>query len=170
MPTPETQLFDGTRFIPDRWRHLQDGEDVPDAGYVILTPEQAGGALDPNPNRGPIGLIVAPATALETLGDTTRFGLLALPFPKFSDGRAYSLGHRLRTAFGFKGELRALGDVLFDQLQLMMRCGFDTFEIRDPVTRALLEEGKRPDVARFYQPGFGAEIPAGTRPWARQHV
>ena len=168
MPAAETQLFDGTRFITDRWRFLQDGEDVPAEGYVILTPEQWT-ALGASHTGGPVGLTVAPATALDSL-DTASFALLALSFPKFSDGRAYSLGHRLRSVYGFKGELRAIGDVLFDQLQLMMRCGFDTFEIRDPVTRALLDEGKRPDVARFYQPGFGAEVPVGTRPWVRRHV
>jgi uncharacterized protein (DUF934 family) len=164
----DAAIFDGTRFVDDRWTRLQEGEDAAQ-GWLILTPAQWA-AVDPDKVPSPSGLVLEPATVLETLGDFDRFALIALVFPKFSDGRAYSLGHQLRTTHGFKGELRAIGDVLFDQLQLMMRCGFDTFEIRDPVTRALLDEGKTPNVTRFYQPGFGAEIPAGTRPWVRQHA
>ena len=169
MPLTDAALFDGTRFVADPWRSLQDGEEMPAAGHVILTLEQWR-TLGPISADVPVGLALGPATSLDSLDDIARFAVLALAFPKFSDGRAYSLGHRLRTTFGYRGELRASGDVLFDQLQLMMRCGFDTFEISDPVTRALLEEGRRPDVPRFYQPGFGAEVPASTRPWARQHV
>ena len=168
MPTPDARLFDGTRFIPDAWRVLQEGEDA--AGdHLILTPARWA-ALDPAAGPSPAGLLLEPSTDLDSLGDVGRFALIALVFPKFSDGRAYSLGHQLRVAHGFKGELRAVGDVLFDQLQLMRRCGFDTFEIRDPATRALLDDGRRPELERFYQPGFGAEVPAGTRPWARQHA
>lgn len=158
--------FDGREFVTgDRWRYLAEGEELPPGGNVILTAAQAEG-VDPR-HFGPLGRIVDPAAALASLGDPNRYALLVLPFPKFSDGRSYSQGHRLR-AMGFRGELRATGDVLFDQLQLMHRCGFDTFEIGDPVTRALLESGRRPDLARFYQPGYGAEMPVGTRPWARR--
>ncbi|WP_417544190.1 DUF934 domain-containing protein [Marinobacter sp.] len=56
--------------------------------------------------------------------------LIAVNFPKFSDGRGYSIGRLLRERFGFKNELRAIGDVLLDQLQFMKRCGFDTYELR----------------------------------------
>ena len=168
MPTPDARLFDGTRFIPDEWRVLAEGEDAT-GGHLILTPAQWA-ALDSAGAPGPAGLLLQPSTDLDSLGNVDRFALIALVFPKFSDGRAYSLGHQLRITHGFSGELRAIGDVLFDQLQLMRRCGFDTFEIRDPVTRALLDDGKRPEVARFYQPGFGAEVPAGTRPWARRRA
>ena len=167
MPTPDAQLFDGTRFIADEWRVLQEGEDAT-GGHLILTPAQWA-AVDRAAAPSPAGLLLQPSTDLGSLGEVGGFTLIALVFPKFSDGRAYSLGHQLR-ARGFDGELRAVGDVLFDQLQLMKRCGFDTFEIRDAVTRALLDDGKRPELARFYQPGFGAEVPAGTRPWVRRHA
>ena len=165
----DATLYDGVRFVDDAWRYLADGEDVPAEGHVILTGSQWAALAGASAPR-PLGLVVDPARSLEELGDPNRFALLALPFPKFSDGRSYSLGHRLRARFGFTGELRAIGDVLFDQLQLMARCGFDTYEIRDPVTRALLDEGRRPDMSRFYQPGFGAEGLAGTRPWARRQA
>lgn len=53
-----------------------------------------------------------------------------LNFPKFTDGRAYSQAYLLRRRLGFKGELRATGDVLVDQLQLMQRSGFDSAVLR----------------------------------------
>ena len=56
--------------------------------------------------------------------------LIALNFPVFSDGRSYSNARELRQRYGYKGEIRAIGDVLRDQLYYMAQCGFDTFEIR----------------------------------------
>lgn len=54
-----------------------------------------------------------------------------LNFPKFTDGRAYSAAALLRSRYGFKGEIRAIGDVLRDQLQNLRRCGFDAFAVRE---------------------------------------
>ena len=63
--------------------------------------------------------------------DLHSFALIALNFPVFSDGRAYSSARELRNNFMFKGELRAIGDVLRDQLFYMARCGFNTFALRE---------------------------------------
>ncbi|MEX2475572.1 DUF934 domain-containing protein [Marinobacter sp.] len=57
--------------------------------------------------------------------------LIAVNFPKFSDGRGYSIARLLRERFGYKNELRAIGDVLLDQLQFMKRCGFDSYALRE---------------------------------------
>jgi len=62
-----------------------------------------------------------------------------LDFPKFTDGRAFSQAVLLRRRYGFKGEIRATGDVLIDQLLQMQRCGFDS---------AVLREGQDPEAAR----------------------
>ncbi|WP_153108729.1 DUF934 domain-containing protein [Propionivibrio limicola] len=56
--------------------------------------------------------------------------LVAIDFPDFRDGRGYSIAYLLRTRYGFKGELRAIGDVLRDQLFYMHRCGFTSFDVR----------------------------------------
>jgi len=57
--------------------------------------------------------------------------VIGVNFPAFADGRGYSLARLLKERYGFKGEIRAIGDVLIDQLYFMKRCGFDTFEIKD---------------------------------------
>ncbi len=117
-----------------------------------------------------LALRLDPGVAVDAIaGDIGRFALIAVSFPKFTDGRGYSMGWLLRTRLGYKGEMRAVGDVLFDEMQLMMRCGFDAFEIVDQPTLRLLEDGRRAaSFDRFYQPGLEPEVPAGTRPWARR--
>lgn len=62
--------------------------------------------------------------------DLHSFPLIALNFPVFSDGRSYTNARELREQLGYEGEIRALGDVLRDQLFYMSRCGFDTFALR----------------------------------------
>ena len=63
--------------------------------------------------------------------DLEHFQVIALNFPVFSDGRSYSNARLLRDRYAYKGEVRAIGDVLRDQLFLMKRCGFDAFVIRE---------------------------------------
>jgi uncharacterized protein (DUF934 family) len=70
-----------------------------------------------------------------------RLPLVAIEFAKFTDGRGYSAAFLLRSRFGYKGELRAIGDVLPDQLFFMRRVGFDAFAVRpDRDIRKALEQ------------------------------
>lgn len=62
--------------------------------------------------------------------DLDRLSLIAVHFPKFTDGRGYSIGRLLRQRYGYRGPLRAVGDVLRDQLFYMLRCGFDSFALK----------------------------------------
>ncbi|AZZ91797.1 DUF934 domain-containing protein [Hahella sp. KA22] len=62
--------------------------------------------------------------------DLGRFSVIAVNFPKFADGRGYSIARILREQLHYTGELRAIGDVLMDQLFFMKRCGFDAFAVR----------------------------------------
>lgn len=63
-------------------------------------------------------------------GDFARLTLIGVNFPRFTDGRAYSIARLLRERHHYAGEIRALGDVLHDQLFFMQRCGFDAFALR----------------------------------------
>lgn len=76
----------------------------------------------------PIGLqLPNTADVAEIAADLPRLEVVALEFPKFSDGRAYSQARLLRERFGYQGEIRAVGEVLRDQLFFMARSGFDAF-------------------------------------------
>lgn len=82
-------------------------------------------------NNGPHAVWVDGSTATEALlEDLERFSLIALDFPVFKDGRSYSHARLLRDRYHYKGELRAIGDVLRDQLFFMQRCGIDSYEVR----------------------------------------
>jgi len=111
------------------------------------------------------GVIIDPATAgsldsIDGLGDAQ---VIVIRFAKYTDGRGYSFARQLREEHGFAGELRASGDVLLDQIPLMARCGFDSFEVTDPATIAALEAGQFAGIRQTYQsprlrraPGGGA--------------
>ncbi len=68
-----------------------------------------------------------PALVAGALGEAR---VVAVRFPKFGDGRAYSIARLLRERHGYKGELRAIGEVGRDHLYYMAQCGFDAFELR----------------------------------------
>jgi uncharacterized protein (DUF934 family) len=85
--------------------------------------------------------------------------LIALHFPKFRDGRAYSQARLLREHYGYGGTLRATGDVLRDQFSFLVRAGFDSFEVKKPAdARAFAESVARYSV--FYQPSADGRVSA----------
>lgn len=122
---------DGAAVIADRFTKVGDEEGLPPSGGVLvsLTRLQADG--DSLRERdGELGVWLASnesPTALE--GKLDSLSLVALDFPVFSDGRAFSSARILRERLGFKGEVRAIGDVLCEQIPFMLRSGFDTFEM-----------------------------------------
>jgi uncharacterized protein (DUF934 family) len=138
------------RFITaynDRWQVL-GGEDGPPvsinpAPNLLLDLAQWHAARAQWPAALPAGLRLANDQDVEDVaGDLARFALVALHFPKPTDGRAYSQARLLRARYRFKGELRATGDVLVDMLPLLARTGFDAARLRsdqsiDAAERAL---------------------------------
>ena len=81
--------------------------------------------------RKDIGVWLASNERVEDLkNDVANFPVIAVDFPKFGDGRGYSIAYRLRARLAYKGELRAIGDVLRDQLFYMQRAGFNAFATR----------------------------------------
>lgn len=151
--TTPARLWKNGRFIADAWREIGDDEPFPINGRAILTlahwrAEQAAVLA----TGLPIGASVQANETLDPQTDNlARLALIALHFPKFTDGRAYSTARRLREEYGYAGELRATGDVLLDQLPLMLRSGFDAFEIVNAPTIAAIERGAIPAVSRVYQ-------------------
>ncbi|MDQ8036265.1 MAG: DUF934 domain-containing protein [Pedobacter sp.] len=78
------------------------------------------------------GVQLAPAEfAEEIASDLDKLALIAIEFPGFADGRGYSTAHLLRGRLGFKGELRAVGDVFKDTLFYQQRCGFNAFAVKE---------------------------------------
>ena len=97
-----------------------------------------------------------------------RLAVIALMFPTFRDGRAYSQARLLRERHGFKGELRATGQVLRDQFVFMLRAGFDAFEVKkDSDAEAFANTTKRYSV--FYQPTGDGRVTALNRRMQLRH-
>lgn len=117
--------------VSDALVHLEDDAPLV-AGDVTVSLSRwlaEAGALTAHDAQ--VGVRLAPTDDARALAEqAASLPLIAVEFPKFSDGRGYSHARILREQLGFKGELRAVGDVLRDQLFVMARCGFDAFEVR----------------------------------------
>lgn len=166
--TPD--VFRDGRFQPDEWRMLGADEAIPAEGRVIVPYAYAlaEDALLAGDNR-PLGLLLAPGENVEAVGDEIhRFSVVAVAFPAFTDGRGYSTARILREFMGYRGEIRAVGNVLLDQIPLMLRCGIDSFVVTNEPTRRRLAQGNTAQVDLYLQPAALAEPPEGSRPWARR--
>ena len=118
----------------DRFTLLRDAvalADVPVGTPAIVPFKLWQAERDALRARADVGVWLAPAddpAALED--DVASLPVIAVDFPSFNDGRGYSIARLLRDRHGFRGELRAIGDVLRDQLYALAECGFDAFAVR----------------------------------------
>jgi uncharacterized protein (DUF934 family) len=128
------RLIKGGAVVDDEWTVLRDVADLaalPAGGPVIVPLALWRIEREALLERGKIGVWLAPTDDPDLLaGDVARLELIAIDFPQFSDGRGYSTARLLREKYGYAGELRAIGDVLRDQLDYLRSCGFDAFAVR----------------------------------------
>src|SRR5947208_7055542 len=127
-------LIKGRAVVEDGWMLLREAAalaDVPADSPVIVPLALWQSEHDALAARGNVGVWLKPDDDPDALaGDVERLPLIAIDFPKFVDGRGYSSARLLRDKHRFAGELRAIGDVLRDQLYYLRQCGFDAFAIR----------------------------------------
>lgn len=158
-PSVQPSAGDGQAIIIDRqivrdaWHlMLADETDVPASGPVIVPLALWQARRDSLRQRAePVGVWLAPHEEVEALADDlASLPLIAVSFPVFTDGRGFSTGRLLRERYGFKGELRAIGDVFKDTLYYLKRCGFNAFAVRPDknIEDALLGLD---DFTQFYQ-------------------
>lgn len=161
--TRAARLWTLSGFRDDCWQHLEDAAPWPGRGSVIVSINRWRTERDERIRSDglKVGAALAAGDDVDPARDALhRLRLVVLPFPKFTDGRAYSTARRMREQWGYRGELRASGDVLFDQLPLMLRCGFDSFEITDAATLSVLQRAGLPMPDRMYQPPHCVSPPA----------
>ena len=168
----DKNLFKDGKFIADPFRAWQDGDDPASVRYThipaaVFLANRDAVLNNPHPN----GLLIMPADKVEDVAkDLGRFASVAISFPGFTDGRGYTSARLVVERYNYTGEVRAIGDVLMDQLTLMRRCGVTTFVVTHPATRKALETGHLTTVNLFYQPVGKTEVPVGTRPFLRRPV
>jgi uncharacterized protein (DUF934 family) len=169
-PDPAGAIWQDGAFRHNIWVCAVDGEPLPDAP-ALLPKKRWLAERDALAGRNaPLGLHLDAGERVDDIAaELAQFALIALSFPKFSDGRAFSTARLLREKYGFAGELRAVGNVLSDQIPFMRRVGFDAFEVSHAPTRRALSQSRIPEVTLHYQPAGSPEPPAGTRPWLRRN-
>lgn len=161
-------LLKNGEIVDDPWRRLADDEPVPADTPILVSLERWQAERDALLARCvPLGVHLANSQPVAALAaDVGRLELIALEFPKFNDGRAYTQARLLRERLGYRGELRATGNVLRDQLFLMQRCGFDAFEPAKPGAAAAWAAALA-EFAVVYQPATDGRTPAGRLRQAR---
>jgi uncharacterized protein (DUF934 family) len=120
--------------VQDRYVRIADDSPVPEEGPVLLSAARFLADADRIAGRpGATGVLWPNDRDVAELAPYVgRLSLIALVFPTFKDGRAYSQARTLRERYRFRGELRATGDVLRDQFLFLHRAGFDAFELKKP--------------------------------------
>lgn len=125
-------------------------------------------ALDRARDNAPLGVLVKPADDVRALAPVVdSISFIALTFPVFSDGRAFSQAMLLRERLKYKSELRAIGTVLLDHVPLMLRVGIDSFEVSHEPTIERLKQQRLPGIDLHYQPSADAAKPSGGYSWRR---
>src|SRR6266705_3017584 len=125
-------LVKNGKITTDLFVHVADGAELPGDGAILIPAARLlENAEVLSMRAGNTGVIWPNNRDLDDLVPyLDRLAVVALVFPSFRDGRAYSQARLLRERYGFEGELRATGQVLRDQFVFMLRAGFDTFEVK----------------------------------------
>lgn len=148
--------------VADAWTAVADDQPLP-SGPIVVSLERWRRDRDTLIGRNSgLGVRLAshePAQAIAA--DLPRLDLVALEFPTFRDGRAYSTARLLRERYGFAGEVRAVGNVLRDQFLFMHRCGFDAFAVEDDAAAAW--NAALAEISVVYQAAADDRVPAARR-------
>jgi uncharacterized protein (DUF934 family) len=158
------------KISPDAFVHVAEDAELPGEGAVLVSAARF--LNDPETllrRPGRLGVIWPNNRDVDDLGPYLgRLAAVALVFPSFRDGRAYSQARLLRERYNYRGELRATGQVLRDQFVFMLRAGFDAFEVKkDSDAVAFADTIKRYSV--FYQPTGDGRVTALHRRMQQRH-
>ncbi|MDV7340174.1 DUF934 domain-containing protein [Terasakiella sp. A23] len=140
--------------IVDVWTKVDDDEALPEGDIIVSLTRWNAERETLLARSSQIGIhLNSDENPEHILEDLSFFQVIELEFPAFTDGRAYSYARLLRERHNFDGELRAVGNVLRDQILLMHRCGFDAFSINEEDDKALqIWLNAQNEMTTFYQP------------------
>jgi uncharacterized protein (DUF934 family) len=158
-------LVKGGRIVADDFARIEDGAPVPISGGALVPAGRFLADRDEFAHREGANGVIWPndRNVAELAPYLDRLALVALIFPAYKDGRAYSQARLLRERYGYRGELRATGQVLRDQFVFLMRAGFDSFEVLKPDDAEAFEEAARRYTVFFQPTGDGRMTVARSR-------
>ena len=146
------KLIRNGAFVEDDFITVGDEDQRPDGAVIVSLERWQAERETLRARNAPIGVRLQSGQEPGPIADDLdRIDLVALEFPVYRNGRAYSYARLLRERHGFKGEVRAVGNVLRDQFQFMIRCGFDALEVADNITPEIWAENAG-SFSLFYQP------------------
>jgi uncharacterized protein (DUF934 family) len=164
-------LFKGGAFHNDPWIAVDDQAALPEGRDIIIGKVRFLAEADALLGwSGRLGVVLVAGETVDGLvPHLGRLALIVLRIPKYSDGRFYSIARLLRDRHGFRGELRASGDVLRDQVLHLLRAGFDALDVTHAGTIEALRLGTIVAVHHHYQPASAetVETRPNQRPWRR---
>jgi uncharacterized protein (DUF934 family) len=127
------QIIKDREIVEDNWLHLDDEAELAAGNITVSLARWQEQHESLEHHGGALGLRLTGEDPLEEIvPDLSKFALIVLIFPAFTDGRCYSFARLLRDRYDFKGEIRAQGDILHDQLFYMTQCGINSFEMANP--------------------------------------
>jgi len=134
-----SKIIKNDRIVDDRWDILRlaegqaaDALDLTGEALIVPLPVWLSRREEIIARKQPFGVWLDSSEGPEAIaGDLEHFALIAVNFPKFTDGRGFSIARLLRERYAYRGEIRAIGDVLQDQLFFMKRCGIDAYALRE---------------------------------------
>ncbi len=125
-------LINSTSILENNWEIVSDYEAALPSGNILVDVDYWIANKEQLNSRNDIGLILKGDSDIESIkNELDQFEVIAVNFPAFADGRGYSLARLLKERYNYKGEIRAIGDVLIDQLYFMKRCGFDSYLLKE---------------------------------------
>ena len=139
-------------YVDDAFVTVGDDDALPDTGVIVSSKRFAAERDALLARNTPLGVALAAGQSPEELGDDVhRFAVIALDFPVFKDGRAFSWARMLRTRLKYKGEIRATGGFLLDQVNFMCRVGIDAFDGDARITPEGIAAARK-EMSNVYQP------------------
>ena len=157
----QTLINSQSQVAEDQWLLLDNEQELPASlaeQSLLLTSERWAQSAAELTEAKALGLQLESHELIEDFAaDLARFSLIALHFASFTDGRHFSNARLLRERYGFKGELRATGDVAVDQLFYLKRCGFDSFMV--PATQQELAISQLATPQLNYQAAVDQQLP-----------
>lgn len=164
-------LIKDGRLSADRWHRYDDGAPLqPDIPAIVSLDRFRAERETLLRAEADLGVRLEPGEHPEAIAaDLDRIAVVALNFPSFTDGRAYSYARMLRERYAYKGEIRAVGNVLRDQYLFMARAGFDAFEVKDGETAEKWLAATRA-ITHAYQPATDDRRPVWQLRAARTQV
>ena len=168
-------LFLNGEIVDDHWVRVDGEQPIPEGEDVLVTLPVLEAQQEEILARknGRLGVYVEAGEQVDAFAShLDQISLVALDFPSFADGRAFSKARLLRDRYEFQGEIRATGDVRIDQVEHMRRSGFDALLVRHQPTIDCLMEIKDKGLGIFYQPAvedrLGSVARISGKNWARR--